>query len=238
VGVELSTAHLEYGANSDIIDEVVEMKDNLKNLARTAKRKYGADIWLRGGVHLELIRDVDVLWHMLGHTGSSRQTDKYAVYKELMLKSKEYKERTYYVVIHFHALADKSVMTDSEFKNLFSYYWGLTKRQIHITSLWKRLHYPRGRKNISLDESLRKFAGYCFNGSNPRLRFKGSWGAGRRLIETKQGIDSKGQFVAFGDSTEDAEYGDILSIEEIQTLIGMHHQVSGDSNKGLVVSIY
>ena len=235
---DYSTIDGAYGSIDEVIDAVAEMKSVLTLIKKKAQRKHGVDIWLRGGVHIELV-DFDLFLLADAFGKGTVKTDtinafisKYAENTGLSTQSGKY------FLVHFHALADTKGLADEDFRELFTERWGLTKKQVHIQRTWKKIRFKKEEVDQSLDDGLLAMARYCFNGSNARLSFAQNWGSGSIVLKSGEMVDAKGLVVGFAEEMMTRSADERLSAGDIALLIETHNRVNGDSHKGLLVSIY
>lgn len=231
VSVNIDTASMEYGGISDVVDAVSSMRDTISKVGRTAGRKYGKAIWMRGGIHLELI-DTG-LFDFVGLSGG--MTPKERTIKEFLDESgKSFGGKA--VLVHFHALADTAGISDEEFRNLFCEHWDITTRQVHIQRTWSVV----GDEKQDLDDGLLAMSRYCYNGSNARLRFNRNWGGGNRVLESGERVDERGKTIGYAKEVLGLSLNDDLQLSkgDIRLLVMVHQEVSGDAGKGLSVAIY
>lgn len=235
---DYSTIDGAYGSIDEVIDAVAEMKRVLTLIKKKAQRNHGVDIWLRGGVHIELV-DFDLFLLAEAFGKGTVKTDtinafisKYAGNNGLSTQNGKY------FLVHFHALADTKGLADEDFRELFTERWGLTKKQVHIQRTWKKIRFKGEEVEQSLDDGLLAMARYCFNGSNARLSFAQNWGAGSIVFKTGETVDAKGLVVGFAEEVMTRSADERLTAGDIALLIETHNRVNGDSHKGLLVSIY
>ena len=210
---------------------VAEMRDRITKVARTAKRRFGKEIWMRGAIHLELI-DTD-LYQFAGLSGSLTAKER------TLLEFMESTGSSFggkAILVHFHALMDTAGIADDDHKNLFKEYWGITTRQVLSTRTWNTVN---GKKQ-SLRDGLKGMADYCYNGSNGDLRFNRNWGGGKKVLEYGEKIDERGITIGYANEMLDASVDGslFLSKGDIRMLVNVHQHVSGKSGKGLLVAIY
>lgn len=227
-----------YASIEEVRNAVSEMKSILALVKKKAQRKHNTDIWLRGGVHIELI-DFGLFLLADAFGKGTVKTDTInsfiAKYAEEAGVSKESDK---YFLVHFHALADKKGLSDKDFRELFTERWSLTEKQVHIQRTWTKIKSRFGETLQSLNDGLLGMARYCFNGSNGRLTYAQNWGAGSIVFKTGEKVDAKGHIVGFAEEVLDRNTDEKLSVGDVALLVEAHNQVNGDSHKGLLVSIY
>lgn len=216
----------------DVKSAVEAMKKDLANVARTAKRKHGVNIWLRGGVHIELV-DYE-MYRLAGKFG--KMTTKEETLKTLLHELDPSVSGKLFLV-HFHALADTAGLSDKKFRNLFSEKWKL-KRQVLIKRLWSKIKKRDSTVDHKLDDALRGMARYCFNGSNARLAYSMNWGAGSVVLETGEEVGVDGKITTYAREIQSYRCDKKLSVGELRLLIEIHNQVNSISHKGLGIGIY
>jgi hypothetical protein len=218
---------------SQVVASVEEMKGKISNLARTAKRHGWEGLWLRGGVHIELV-DYE-LFRFAASLG--RETTKENTMKGFVDRLSGSGGGKYFVV-HFHALADKGGLSDKMFKELFTDRWSMTTKQVHIQRTWSKIVFKGTEREQTLDNGLLGMARYCFNMSNGRLQFSSNWGVGSIVFKTGEKVDARKGVVGFAEEVMDRGIDDRLTVGDIRLLVEAHQAVNGASHKGLVVGIY
>lgn len=226
-----------YGAIDDVVDAVSDMKNVLALLKKKSQRKYDTEIWLRGGVHIELI-DYD-LFTVAEEMGiGSVKTETINQFIDAYTSGRSRRARCgKYFLVHFHALADLKELSEQQFKGLFDERWGVVKRQVHIQRTWRKIKSRHGEREQSLEDNLLGMARYCFNGSNARLSFAQNWGAGTFVMSTGEEIDPRGHVVGFAEEVLERTGDKALSLGDLALLIETHNRVGGAGHKGLLVSI-
>lgn len=235
---DLQTMGAAYASIETVKTAVSDMKSILALVKKKAQRKHNADIWLRGGVHIELI---DFNMFLLAETfgkGTVKTDTINSFIRKYAAESKFSTQNGKFFLVHFHALADKKDLSDLEFKRLFKERWSLTEKQVHIQRTWTMIKSRFGETVQSLNDGLLGMARYCFNGSNGRLTYAQNWGAGSVVFKTGESVDAKGHIVGFAEEVMGRDADERLSVGDIALLVEVHNQVSGDSHKGLLVAIY
>jgi len=231
VPVTYEDSELSCGTVSQLVREVEIMKGIISNIGRTALRKHNVDIWLRGGIHLELI-DYEMFQfaHLAGQLTTKQNT--LSGFIKAALPAGKTVDR--YFLVHFHALVDTGGLGDQAFKQLFTDHWSATKKQVHIQRTWSRI----GTTKQSLDNGLLGMARYCFSGSNSRLQYARNWGSGKVVLKSGEEIDGRSRVVGHAEEVNDHVFDDQLSKTDIRLLVSAHNEVGGNNHRGLVVSIY
>jgi hypothetical protein len=235
---DLDTMAAAFASIEEVKTAVSEMKSILALVKKKAKRKHNADIWLRGGVHIELI-DFDLFLLADAFGKGTVKTDTINSFIHRYSAEKKFSTQNgKFFLVHFHALADKKDLSDKDFRRLFEERWSLTKKQVHIQRTWKTIKFKNNEAIQSLDDGLLGMARYCFNGSNGRLTFAQNWGAGSIVFRTGESVDAKGHVVGFAEEVMGRDADERLSIGDVALLVEAHNQVNGDSHKGLLIAIY
>lgn len=223
----------EQNSIDKVVEAVAEMKLNLQNIARTARRKYDADIWLRGGVHIELIDyELFSLAEKLGKVTTKEDTIRSLVGRFANDPNNKY------FIVHFHALVDKCSLKEDEFRELFTDKWSLTNKQVHIQRTWSKVRFSNREEKQTVDDGLVAMARYCFNMSNTRLEYARNWGAGNIVFETGEEVSASGHVEGFAKEVMSRGADKRLSLGDLRFLVQVHNAVNGPSHKGLVVGIY
>ena len=221
------------------IAEVCEVADDMRNAVKNMKRvwkKRGKKVWMRGGIHLELV-DIDLMLF-----------DKAGNHKAKVLLDwfdKKKVDGRYYdgsaekaIVVHFHALVDLHDIDEDDFREALNRRWNDTEQQVHIQRTWTRIGFKDGSKEQSLDDALKGIARYCFTGSNKDLQYQKFWGAGRLVFETDIELDDDGKVIAVARELQVRPTGKRLTASEIRLLVQVHNRVAGEANRGLTIGIY
>jgi len=221
------------------IAEVCEVADDMRNAVKNMKRvwkKRGMKVWMRGGIHLELV-DIDLMLF-----------DKAGNHKAKVLLDwfdKKKVDGRYYdgsaekaIVVHFHALVDLYDIDEDDFREALNGRWNDTEQQVHIQRTWTRIGFKDGSKEQSLDDALKGIARYCFTGSNKDLQYQKFWGAGRLVFETDIQLDDDGKVIAVARELQARPSGKRLTASEIRLLVQVHNRVAGEANRGLTIGIY
>lgn len=235
VNVQYETGAAEQACLKEVQAAVDEMKLDLKNLARTAKdrsNKSNNQIWLRGGVHIELV-DYDM--YLLADVVGGKATAKEKTLRELIPQMDGYNERANgkLFLVHFHGLADIGSFDDETFRELFTDKWKF-HRQVDVSRLWQKI----GSKEHTLDDALLGMSRYCYNMSNARLDYSRNWGAGNKILESGETVDNKGNITAFAEEVMDRPVGTALTVGDLKILIKAHEIVSGAKHNGLSIRIH
>lgn len=234
---DYKTIDAAYGAIDEVVDAVSEMKSLLALLKKKAQRKFDSELWLRGGVHIELVDyDLFTMAEAMGIGTVKTETINQFIDAYTSGGSRGARWGKCFVV-HFHALADIKNLSDREFRGLFDERWGLVRRQVHIQRTWRKIRSSRGETEQSLDDGLLAMARYCFNRSNAHLSFAQNWGAGKFVMSNGEEVDPRGHVVGFAEEVCERTGDQALSLGDVALLIEAHNRVGGVGHKGLLVSI-
>jgi hypothetical protein len=232
VPVNVETEDLENETVAAVEDAVAELKKRLLGIDRKAKRLFGKDIWLNGGVHLELV-DYD-RWQFAALSGS--RTHKQKTYSEFIERSSNNAEGHYFLV-HTHFLSDLDGMQDADFGELFREQWNTTSRQVLIKRLTDTYETGMGDVKHELDKAYRNIANYCYTGSNHGLAYAKNWGNSGKVIETGERVDIKGNVKTFAKEIMSVEIEDALSLGHLRLLIQVHNALTDGNAQGLRVQV-
>ena len=212
-----------------------DMRNEVKNMKRVWKKR-GMKVWMRGGIHLELV-DIDLMLF-----------DKAGNHKAKVLLDwfdKKKVDGRYYdgsaekaIVVHFHALVDLHDIDEDDFREALNGRWNDIEQQVHIQRTWTKIGFKDGSKEQSLDDALKGIARYCFTGSNKDLQYQKFWGAGRLVFETDIELDDDGKVIAVARELQVRPTGKRLTASEIRLLVQVHNRVAGEANRGLTIGIY
>ena len=230
VPVNVETDHLEQATIEAVVNATKEIKETLLKIDRKAKKLYDADIWLAGGIHIELV-DYD-RWMFAELSG--RMTAKQRTYNEFISRNSNNPEQHYFLV-HTHFLCDMDGIADDDFNELFKEHWNKTSRQTLIKRLTDTYETGMGDVKHELDTAFRNIANYCYTGSNHGLAYAKNWGNSGKVVETK--IDAKGEIKAFASEVFDVDIEDELSLGHLRLLIHVHNELSKNNNQGLRVQV-
>ncbi len=238
VPVSYESSEISNECVNQIKSDVEKMKGYISNVGRTARRKHGTDIWLRGGVHAELI---DYEMFQFAHLAGKKTTKQNTLsgFIDAALPPGKVVDR--YFLVHFHALADTGGMSDRDFKDLFANHWSLTEKQLHIQRTCSLIKLKGMRKAIkqTLDNGLLGMSRYCFTGSNSRLQYARNWGAGKVVFQSGEEVNGCSGIIGFAEEVNDHTFDEQLSKTDIRLLVSAHNEIGGvDSHRGLVVGIY
>ena len=220
---------------SHVCEVAGDMRNEVKNMKRVWKKR-GMKVWMRGGIHLELV-DIDLMLF-----------DKAGNHKAKVLLDwfdKKKVDGRYYdgsaekaIVVHFHALVDLHDIDEDDFRDALNGRWNDTEQQVHIQRTWTKIGFKDGSKEQSLDDALKGIARYCFTGSNKDLQYQKFWGAGRLVFETDIELDDDGKVIAVARELQVRPTGKRLTASEIRLLVQVHNRVAGEANRGLTIGIY
>ena len=221
------------------ISHVCEVADDMRNAVKNMKRvwkKRGMKVWMRGGIHLELV-DVDLmLFDKAGNHKAKVLLDWFDNKKVDGRYCDGSAENA--IVVHFHALVDLHDIDEDDFRDALNGRWNDTEQQVHIQRTWTRIGFKDGSKEQSLDDALKGIARYCFTGSNKDLQYQKFWGAGRLVFETDIELDDDGKVIAVARELQVRPTGKRLTASEIRLLVQVHNRVAGEANRGLTIGIY
>lgn len=230
VPVNVKTESLEQHTIESVIAATKEIKETLLKIDRKAKKLYGADIWIGGGIHIELV-DYD-RWRfaeLSGHMSPKQRT-----YNEFIARSSNNAEGHYFLV-HTHFLCDTDGIEDNDFNELFREHWNKTSRQTLIKRLTDTYETGMGDVKHELDTAFKNIANYCYTGSNHGLAYAKNWGNSGKVVQTK--VDAKGEIKAFANEVFDVDIEDELSLGHLRLLIQVHNELSKGNNQGLRVQV-
>jgi hypothetical protein len=235
---------------SDVVIACEEMKGKLSNLARCETRNHKSGLWLRGGIHLEIV-DYRAFSEAAGlGKGTEKQRTLSMLIQRLGAEKSDF-----YILVHFHALADMGSLQEKDFNDLFAKRWSSASRQVDIQQLWDVVRdYQRdsegkvvrdgdgkrvlnSEKKMEIEHSLRAFARYCYDFSNHRLEYAINWSHGRYVTKTGEELSAKG-LLKVAELGGERGYSKRLTPEHIQLLVEVSNAVNGPSHKGLEVRIY
>lgn len=233
VPVRYETRLDESDTLAQVIAAAIEMRNRLRQVDRTASRRWGKNLWLKGGVHIELVDYQSFsLARLLGKSTAKEKTLEKLVEAGGATKSGKY------FLVHFHALVDLNGIADGGFRDLLLSHWGLEARQVRVERLWKKIHFKGRQQAHSIDDALKGMARYCFNMSNARLEYSANWGAGSIVFEGGEEVSAAGHIEAFATEVMDRELCKPLSYGDIKLLVRAHDIINGSSHRGLAIAIY
>jgi hypothetical protein len=216
-GEEPMNIHKEEETITLVTNEVQEMRKRLANMVRAAKASehiwlFGG-LWLNGAIHIELL-DYEMFRHI---EQAGKTTAKHQVMSSL-LPAFDKKIIGKVFSVHFHSLVDIHDIGDEKVRELFTGRWDKHYKQVDITRLIE---------NKPLNESLSDMSNYCYNRSNPELRYSRSWGTG----------EWEEDYGRYSQEVLDERVHQELSMGELRMLVEVHNRVGGSSHKGLSIRI-
>jgi hypothetical protein len=240
VGVMDNAEVIEIDKTIELVTAAAEdLRREIANMGRALKRQ-GHRIWLRGGIHIELL---DMEWG--GLLKSRKEGNKKA---KVMLEwfEKRLEKGEFYdfeaaraFVVHAHVLVDLNELDENEWKATLKARWGETQHQTHSQRTWSKIGFRYGGKVHKLDDALKGMARYCFNGSNAHLQFQKFFGAGEWVTEgDEQPNEETGVAEGFAKKLHRRQAERMLNDVEIRLLVLTHNAVAGMSNRGLTLSLY
>ncbi len=230
VTVNVDTDALEQDTIDAVVSSTKELKDVLVNIRRKATRKYGAQIWIAGGIHLELV-DYD-RWMFAALSG--HKTAKQKTYNEFIERQSN-QPGGHYFLVHTHFLCDIDGMHDAKFNTLFKDHWNQTSRQVLIKRLSDTYESGLGDVKHELSTAFRNIANYCYTGSNHGLAYAKNWGNSGKVVQTQ--INRKGQIRAFAKDVFDVQIDDELSLGHLRLLIQVHNELTNGNTQGLRIQV-
>lgn len=232
VPVHHDTAGQEQETIACVVNAVDDMKLSLSNVARTAKRKSRANLWLRGGIHIELV-DYEMLAtaHSLGKPTTKQRT------LSGLIEASEPAPSGKYFLVHFHALVDLDSLSEVQLKALLVERWNLAPRQVLVQRTWTKIKSKGQTKPQSVDDGLKRMAKYCFNMSNARLDYSKNWGSGSVVLLSGVECSAKGHIEGFAEEVLDTTPDERLSFGHIKLLIKAHSAVASSNHRGLSICI-
>jgi hypothetical protein len=242
IPVNVETLDDEIQTLNCVMASVEQMKGQISLLGKEADRLFDGDsgLWMRGGVHIEIIDYASYKDALLRHgKATAKETTLKAFVDETSIRTADYM-----FLVHFHGLFDMGRMNEEDFKTLFKKRWNMMKRQTHITQMWEKISVIkkdangralrddngkliRERKIQDVRHALRGMANYCFSWSNINLEYKQNWGTGR--------YKSIRDFMV---EIEDKSNIKRMTQGHIRLLVKAHSLVNGSSHRGLIVSVY
>lgn len=242
VAIKVKTDKEEMETLRTVVSCAEQMKGYISLLGKEADRLCDGEsgLWMRGGIHIEIIDYASYTEAVKNHKVSS---DKQKTLERFIDKTAFHKT-DFIFLVHFHGLFDIGNMTDKDFRTIVKKRWDRVAKQTHITELWKGISaikrdskgnairdnngkLVRERKKQEIEHAFRGLANYCFSWSNINLEYKQNWGSGRYkgvrdfMIEIMETHKSK-----------------MLSEGHIRLLVTAHNMVNGISHRGLIVGIY
>ena len=228
------------------VDRCVE---EMKGIIAYMGKKYdGRGLWMRGGVHLEII-DYKA-FRTAAELGN-------ATIKEKTLTSFISKmsntDADYVFLVHFHALLDMGDMYESEVSRMFSERWNSHLRQVDISSLWDEVNaiqydkngftikddngqFVRKKEKQKLEHGLKAMAYYCFAYSNDKLQYAKNWSHGKHTTEVEDELLS-GNIKRVATQVGIRQSSARMSKGHIRLLVEASNIVNGKYHKGLEVRI-
>ena len=237
VGVVDDAGVIEIEKTIELVTAVAEdLRKEIGNMGRALKRQ-GHRVWLRGGIHIELL---DMNWVRLLEEGNRKAKVMLEFINKRLENGEFYDvEADRAFVVHCHVLVDLNELDEDEWKATLKARWGETQHQTHSQRTWSKIGFRYGGKVHNLDDALKGMARYCFNGSNAHLQFQKFFGAGEWVTpgaETRNEETGKVEGLAQKLHRRPAE--PMLNDVEIRLLVGAHNAVAGVSNRGLTLSLY
>ena len=232
VPVIVETESLEQETTAAVWSAVKELRRKMQKIVRRTKNGFRADIWVCGGVHVELV-DYD-RWQFASLSGS--KTHKQQTYNDF-IESSSSNAGGHYFLVHTHFLCDLDGIKDADFSGLFREQWSGSSRQVQIKRLTNVYESSIGSMPHDLDRAYRNIANYCYTGSNHDLAYAKNWGNSGKVIGTEENVYKKGDVKTFAKEVMSVEIDDELSVGHLRLLIQVHNALTDDNKQGLRIRV-
>lgn len=229
------------------VERSVEMMK--AEVAAIGKKYRDRGIWLRGGVHLEIV-----------DYKAFRQAaeDGIATIKEKTLSSfisrMSNTDAEFIFLVHFHGLFDRGDMNDGELAKMFAERWNSALRQVDISTLWDKVNaiqhdsngralkddngkYVRKKESQQLKHAFIAMANYCFSFSNDKLQYARNWSQGQYTMEIDDEFDDNWNITRVATQIGPAAQSKRMSVGHIRLLVEASNAVNGNRHKGLDIRI-
>ena len=208
-----------------------DLRNEISKLSRGLKRK-GHEVWLRGGVHIELL---DMNWVRLLEDGNRKAKVMLEFIEKRLENGRGFDvSAELALVVHAHVLVDLGELHEDEWRRALKKRWSDTQHQTHTQRTWTKIAYKHGEETQSLDDALKGMARYCFNGSNAHLQFQKFFGAGAWVTDGDENRKADEAVQA----SRRRQKEKMLNAAQIKLLVLAHSAVAGASNRGLTLSVY
>lgn len=233
----------------ETINNVLRSVEIMKSYISLMGKKYAdKDLWLRGGIHLEIV-DYRA-FRTAAEMGTATNKEKtLTAFIQKMTNS----DANFIFLVHFHALVDMGKMNETDFDKMFAERWNGVSRQVDISTLWNEINaiqyddngnaikdeygrYLRKKEKQKINHAFIAMANYCFSFSNDKLQYARNWSHGQYVTEVEQELH-KGNIETIATQTEFRVDSKRLNKGHIRLLVSASNAVNGSSHKGLEVRI-